>query len=71
MMTAVFITQALNLDLTLILGIDRFVSEARALTNTIGNAVATIVVAHWEGELDRDRLREALASPRESLCDKA
>jgi aerobic C4-dicarboxylate transport protein len=44
----------------LILGIDRFMSEARALVNMIGNAVATIVMAHWEGELDRDRLRLAL-----------
>ena len=39
--------------LALILGIDRFMSEARALTNFLGNGVATIVVAKWEGELDR------------------
>jgi aerobic C4-dicarboxylate transport protein len=38
--------------LTLILGIDRFMSEARALTNVIGNGVATLVVAKWTGELD-------------------
>jgi len=38
--------------LALILGIDRFMSEARALTNMVGNGVATIVVARWEGELD-------------------
>ena len=51
--------------MALILGIDRFMSECRALTNFIGNAVATIVVARWEGELDRDALREALdGSPR-------
>ncbi|CAN5121562.1 dicarboxylate/amino acid:cation symporter [soil metagenome] len=46
--------------MALILGVDRFMSECRALTNFIGNAVATIVVARWEGELDRDALRAAL-----------
>ncbi|WGM38580.1 dicarboxylate/amino acid:cation symporter [Caulobacter sp. NIBR1757] len=46
--------------LALILGIDRFMSECRALTNFIGNAVATIVVAGWEKRLDRDQLRTAL-----------
>ena len=46
--------------MALILGIDRFMSEARALVNMIGNAVATVVLARWEGELDRDRLRLAL-----------
>jgi aerobic C4-dicarboxylate transport protein len=45
----------------LILGIDRFMSECRALTNFIGNAVATIVVARWEGALDPERLNAALA----------
>ena len=47
--------------MALILGIDRFMSECRAVTNFIGNAVATIVVARWEGELDQDRLKAALA----------
>lgn len=47
--------------LALILGIDRFMSEARALTNLVGNAVATIVVAKWEGELDQVRLDAALS----------
>lgn len=46
--------------LALILGIDRFMSEARALTNLIGNGVATIVVAKWTGDLDTDRLRRTL-----------
>lgn len=46
--------------MALILGVDRFMSECRALTNFIGNAVATIVVARWEGQLDRDRLVAAL-----------
>ncbi len=46
--------------MALILGVDRFMSECRALTNFIGNAVATIVVARWEGELDREALDAAL-----------
>ncbi|WP_372525319.1 dicarboxylate/amino acid:cation symporter [Piscinibacter sp.] len=51
--------------LALILGIDRFMSEARALTNLIGNGVATIVVAKWTGDLDTDRLRRRLDSETE------
>ena len=47
--------------LALILGVDRFMSECRALTNFIGNAVATLVVAGWEGALDRQKLTAALA----------
>ena len=46
--------------MALILGVDRFMSECRSLTNFIGNAVATIVVARWEGGLDRERLKMAL-----------
>jgi aerobic C4-dicarboxylate transport protein len=46
--------------LALILGIDRFMSEARALTNLIGNGVATIVVAKWTGDLDTERLHRHL-----------
>jgi aerobic C4-dicarboxylate transport protein len=46
--------------MALILGIDRFMSECRALTNFIGNAVATIVVSRWEGALDKDQLARAL-----------
>ena len=47
--------------LALILGIDRFMSECRALTNFMGNAVATIVVARWENALDVDQLHAALS----------
>ncbi len=47
--------------MALILGIDRFMSECRAITNFIGNAVATIVVARWEGELDTAKLSAALS----------
>jgi aerobic C4-dicarboxylate transport protein len=46
--------------MALILGIDRFMSECRALTNFVGNAVATIVVSRWEGGLDRQKLDYAL-----------
>ncbi len=63
--------------LTLILGIDRFMSEARALTNLVGNGVATLVVAKWTGELDTQRLQQALnnetlleAQEPESLLDR-
>ena len=48
--------------LALILGIDRFMSEARALTNFVGNGVATVVVSHWEKELDRDAMKRELLS---------
>jgi aerobic C4-dicarboxylate transport protein len=46
--------------LALILGIDRFMSEARALTNLVGNGVATLVVAKWTGDLDTARLQQQL-----------
>jgi aerobic C4-dicarboxylate transport protein len=46
--------------LTLLLGVDRFMSEARAITNLIGNAVATMVVARWDNALDLDRARAIL-----------
>lgn len=46
--------------MALILGVDRFMSECRSLTNFIGNAVACVVVARWEGALDRQALDEAL-----------
>ncbi|WP_281059237.1 MULTISPECIES: dicarboxylate/amino acid:cation symporter [unclassified Mesorhizobium] len=45
--------------MTLILGVDRFMSECRALTNLVGNAVASLVVARWEGELDQSRMEAA------------
>jgi aerobic C4-dicarboxylate transport protein len=49
--------------MTLILGIDKFMSECRALTNIIGNGVASIVVSKWEGELDKERLVAELKNP--------
>ncbi len=47
--------------MALILGVDRFMSECRALTNLVGNATATVVVARWEGELDKQQLDAALS----------
>ena len=56
--------------LALILGIDRFMSEARALTNLVGNGVATIVVAKWTGDLDRQRLRRELDGETDAEADE-
>ncbi|MCC4597835.1 dicarboxylate/amino acid:cation symporter [Xanthomonas campestris pv. phormiicola] len=53
--------------MALILGVDRFMSECRSLTNFIGNAVATVVVSRWENALDRDRLRIALDGGEDAL----
>jgi len=55
--------------MALILGIDRFMSECRALTNFVGNAVATIVVARWEGELDQAQLQRVLNSEEIASID--
>ncbi|WP_051377952.1 dicarboxylate/amino acid:cation symporter [Derxia gummosa] len=55
--------------LALILGIDRFMSEARALTNLIGNGVATVVVSKWERELDGARMQRVLAHGVEDELD--
>lgn len=54
-------------SIALILGVDRFMSEARALTNLIGNGVATVVVSKWEGALDEARMRQHLQHETE-LC---
>ncbi len=74
-----FITLAATLEstgkvpvagLALLLGIDRFMSEARAITNLIGNGVATMVVARWEGVLDLPRARSVLAEDTELEADE-
>ena len=49
--------------MTLILGVDKFMSECRAITNLIGNGVATVVVSRWEGELDQEKLNQVMAHP--------
>jgi Na+/H+-dicarboxylate symporter len=46
--------------LTVLVGVDRFMSEARSVTNLIGNAVATMVIARWDGALDLERARRVL-----------
>jgi aerobic C4-dicarboxylate transport protein len=56
--------------LALILGIDRFMSEARALTNLIGNGVATLVVAKWTGDLDSERMRAHLNNETTAEADE-
>ena len=58
--TLAVVNPALVPGMAIVLGIDKFMSECRALTNLIGNGVATVVVAWWEGELDRDKLYAAL-----------
>jgi aerobic C4-dicarboxylate transport protein len=50
-------------SIAIILGIDKFMSECRALTNLIGNGVATIVISRWEGELDAKALHDTMAHP--------
>jgi aerobic C4-dicarboxylate transport protein len=55
--------------MALILGVDRFMSECRALTNLVGNAVACLVVARWEGELDEEQMRAALGGKPGAVID--
>jgi aerobic C4-dicarboxylate transport protein len=50
-------------SLGILLGIDKFMSECRALTNLVGNGVATVVISRWEGELDAKKLHETMAHP--------
>jgi aerobic C4-dicarboxylate transport protein len=57
-------------SLALIVGIDRFMSECRALTNFVGNGVATVVISRWEREISKEELRANLRSPL-SLADTA
>ena len=56
--------------LALILGIDRFMSEARALTNLIGNGVATVVVSKWVGDLDESRMNRVLNNETDLDADE-
>jgi len=50
-------------SLAILVGIDKFMSECRALTNLIGNGVATVVISRWEGELDADKLHATMVHP--------
>jgi aerobic C4-dicarboxylate transport protein len=56
--------------LAILLGIDRFMSEARAITNLIGNGVATMVIARWEGALDLSRARSILAEDSDLAAEQ-
>ena len=56
--------------LALLLGIDRFMSEARAITNLIGNGVATVVISKWENALDKDRMNRVLDGETELDADE-
>jgi aerobic C4-dicarboxylate transport protein len=58
-----FSAEAIAVGIALVVGIDRIMSEGRALTNAIGNSVATLAIARWQGELDMDRLRTVLDRP--------
>jgi aerobic C4-dicarboxylate transport protein len=62
-----FSAESIAVGIALVVGIDRVMSEGRALTNCIGNSVATMVIARWEGELDEERFHAALDDP--SLVD--
>jgi len=52
-------------SLALLVGIDRFMSECRSITNLIGNAVATLAIARWEKEVSAEELRARLAPPQQ------
>ena len=56
-------------SIALILGVDRFMSEARALTNLVGNGVATVVVSRWEDALNVERMRSHLDQETEAEAD--
>jgi aerobic C4-dicarboxylate transport protein len=62
-----FAPESIAVGIALVVGIDRMMSEGRALTNCIGNGVATMVVARWQGELDEERFHAVLDDP--SLAD--
>ena len=64
-----FSAEAIAVGIALVVGIDRIMSEGRALTNCIGNGVATMVIARWQGERDDERFQEVLKNP--TLVDAA
>ena len=58
-----FTAESIAVGIALVVGIDRIMSEGRALTNCIGNTVATMVIAGWQGERDDERFQEVLRNP--------
>ena len=63
-----FNAESIAVGIALVVGIDRIMSEGRALTNAIGNSVATMVIAKWQGERDEERFQEVLRNP--SIVDR-
>jgi aerobic C4-dicarboxylate transport protein len=63
-----FNAESIAVGIALVVGIDRIMSEGRALTNAIGNSVATMVIAKWQGERDDERFQEVLRNP--SIVDR-
>ena len=61
--TLAIVPDILIQSLAILLGIDKFMSECRALTNLVGNGVATVLISRWEHELDVERLNKAMAHP--------
>ena len=61
-----FSAESIAVGIALVVGIDRIMSEGRALTNAIGNGVATMVIAGWQGERDDERFQRCSTSPRSS-----
>ena len=64
-----FSAESIALGIALVVGIDRVMSEGRALTNCIGNSVATLAISKWNGDLDMERLRAVMKDP--TLVDDA
>ena len=60
-----FSAESIAVGIALVVGIDRIMSEGRALTNAIGNTVATMVVAKWQGERDEEHFQQRPARPDE------
>ena len=58
-----FSAESIAVGIALVVGIDRVMSEGRALTNCIGNGVATMAIARWQGELDQQRFQAVLRDP--------
>ena len=58
-----FSAESIAVGIALVVGIDRIMCEGRALTNAIGNSVATMVIANWQGELDEERFQQVLRDP--------
>jgi aerobic C4-dicarboxylate transport protein len=68
-----FTAESIAVGIALVVGIDRIMSEGRALTNCIGNGVATMVIARWVGERDDERFQAALRDPStvEDMTERA